>query len=303
MQRFIFCFLLLPTVLSSQIASSGEIAITFDDAPRPDTSVYSGVERTETLIDSLKSVDVEAMFFVVGQAINADNLSRLQQYSEAGHTLANHSFSHQSANRVSASDFIADFDQSHHFLSELPSYQRYFRYPYLHKGDVLEKQQAIFQHITNSGYTVGYITVDNFDWYLDNLLQEAIQQGKEVDFEKLQDVYVNVLWQTILFYDHLAVKVLGRSPKHVLLLHENDLAALYVDDLVKHIHANDWQVISPADAYTDKIADYSKADYLGSQGRIAELAKTKGIQGSELRHESEDEDYLRRLFEREGVFK
>lgn len=46
---------------------------------------------------------------------------------------------------------------------------------------------------------------------------------------------IEVLWDAVKFYDKLAKEVLGRSSKHVLLLHENDLAALFVGDLAKFL--------------------------------------------------------------------
>lgn len=295
---------LLSVIFVCSPLRAGEIAITFDDAPRPDTALFSGVERTQRLIESLQSANVsEAMFFVTASNINQANKTRLSLYSEAGYQLASHSFAHLSANQINAEDFIQDFDQAHQVLSNYPSYQYYFRYPFLHKGDTLNKQKTILKHIQDSGYEVGYVTIDNYDWYMDSLLQQAIQQGKTVDYEKLGDLYVETLWQAVQFYDELAVETLGRSPKHVLLLHENDLAALYIDDLVNILQTRGWKIISPQLAFEDAIATLPANTFLGSQGRIATLTKAKGVPEDKLRHKTENQNYLNALFEKASVFK
>ena len=71
----------------------------------------------------------------------------------------------------------------------------------------------------------------------------------------------------------MAKEVLGRSPKHVLLLHENDLAALFIKDLIKHIRESGGKIISPAEAYKDPIADFIPNVLMNNQGRIAAIAK------------------------------
>ena len=90
-------------------AKERRIAITFDDAPRPAGRLLTAAERTDLLLRSLANAGVdEAMFFVTTR--NLDNAgdaggARLRQYTDAGHTLANHSHEHRSANRVSADVF------------------------------------------------------------------------------------------------------------------------------------------------------------------------------------------------------
>jgi peptidoglycan-N-acetylglucosamine deacetylase len=144
--------------------------------------------------------------------------------------------------------------------------------------------------------------VDNYDWEMNRLLQKAIQTGKKVDYDKLRQLYLDVLLACIEFYDNMAVNLLGRSPKHVLLLHENDINALFIGDLVRELRKLGWQIISPKLAYTDAIAtQVSSSIFLRNSGRIAEMASDLGFQGP-FEHESCDEAYLAKLFEDRNVF-
>ncbi|MFM7378762.1 MAG: polysaccharide deacetylase, partial [Erythrobacter sp.] len=49
----------------------------------------------------------------------------------------------------------------------------------------------------------------------------------------------------------LARRTLGRSPPHVMLLHETDLAALFIADLVAELRKDDWTIITADEAYGD----------------------------------------------------
>ena len=71
----IFCLFLLPEVLFSQ-----QIALTFDDAPRKDGAHYTGMQRTEILIEKLKEKGVIAAFYCVAKDMNELESTRLKMY-------------------------------------------------------------------------------------------------------------------------------------------------------------------------------------------------------------------------------
>lgn len=99
----------------------------------------------------------------------------------------------------------------------------------------------------------------------------------------------------------MALAALGRSPINVLLLHENDLAALFVDGLIDFLRAKGWQIISPEEAYKDSIATTIPDVLLNNQGRVAALAKAGGYTGK-FSQDSEGTEFLEKLFERRQVF-
>lgn len=151
------------------------------------------------------------------------------------------------------------------------------------------------------GYTNGYITIDNYDWFIDALFQEAVKKKQKIHFDKLEEIYVQTLWDGIQFYDGIAKTVLGRSPKHILLLHENDIAAMFVGALAEKIKTEGWKIISPELAYTDPIAGENPDTLRNNQGRIVSIALARGYKGPTV-HESENEDFLRQLSKERKVF-
>ena len=146
------------------------------------------------------------------------------------------------------------------------------------------------------GLMNAYVTVDNYDWYLDGLANTAKTNGESMDMGALGSLFAETLVQSANFYDEIAVKTLGRSPAHVMLLHETDLAALFIEDAVKAFRKDGWEIISMDEAYADPIASIEPDTlYLGA-GRVAAIAHTKGYEPASLVYERTDEEVLDKLF-------
>ena len=300
-----FALLALLTAATSLADGPRYIAITFDDAPRG-AGPYQAVERrTVALIDALAKSEVDgAMFFVTTGNLEKGGVegeSRLQQYVAAGHVLANHSHFHGSANAMTAGDFLADVERAQRRLTTFDGNTPWFRFPFLNEGDTPQKRDDIRAGLKALGLAQGYVTVDNYDWYLQALFDEAVRGGHPLDLDAWRAVYVEVLMAAVAHYDRMALDTLGRSPAHVLLLHENDLAALFIDDLVAALRAGGWDIIPALEAYEDPIADELPDTMLLGQGRVAALAAVAGTPGRELRHPWEGEDELRTLLAERGI--
>jgi len=278
-------------------ASAREIALTFDDAPTPDSALMTGQERTEKLIAALQSVQVpDVLFFIKADNINSDNEWRLAAYAKAGFHIGNHSYSHRSAENIPNDDYLADVYRAHLLIKDRANFLPFHRFPYLHHGKDEKSILNFRKELTQLGYHEGYVTVDDFDWYISSLITKAVEEKRTIDFDKARDFYVKGTIKNIEFYDAIAQKSLKRSPRHVLLLHENDAAALFVDDLVLELRRQGWSIISPQKAYQDKIAKQFPKTVFYNQGRVAAIAKSLGVPETDLRHVSENTEYLDKAF-------
>lgn len=274
-----------------------EIALTFDDAPMEDGAYFTGSERTDRIIAHLKTNHVpQAAFFVITKNIE-DNagLPRLKKYVDAGHVLANHTHSHRWIHNVGTNNYIQDIHHADSVLKTINGYKPWFRYPFLDEGRTKSARDSIRTALKNKGLANGYVTIDNYDWYLNGETRKAIRAGKKVNEALLKNVYIEHIWKSIQFYDDVAKKHLGRSPKHVLLLHENDLAAKFLGDLIQFLRAKGWKIISPTEAYQDPIAGEIPDVLFNGQGRVAAIARSKGVPAKDLIQDSEDELYLDQL--------
>lgn len=295
MSRFLI-FSVLYLLSISQMAFAQEIAITFDDAPMEDGAYFTGAERTKRIIDQLKENGVsQAAFFVITKNIEDNKGSgRLDQYVAAGHLLANHTHRHRWIHALGTANYIEDIQKADEILKKRKGYAPWFRYPFLDEGNPKSRRDSIRVALQQLNLINGYVTIDNYDWYINGQTRKALLAGKKVNEDALKEFYLDHILTSVQFYDAVAQKHLGRSPKHVLLLHENDLAAKFVGDLIKLLKSKGWKIISPTEAYTDPIANQIPDVLFNNQGRIAAIAREMGVPGRELVQESEDEEFLDR---------
>ncbi|MBT8062614.1 MAG: polysaccharide deacetylase family protein [Xanthomonadales bacterium] len=279
------------------------ISLTFDDAPRADSQRFSGIERTQRLIDALEAADVPpALFFSRSKGIDVEGDARMRMYSLAGHYIGNHSHTHQRPARLGAEAYLEDVKIAHDKLVRYPTFVPLYRYPFLDEGRDVETRDRLRTGLARLGYSNGYVTVDNYDWYMDNLLQQALETGHAVDYGRLGEIYVDVMMQAVRFYDAIANDRLRLAPAHVLLLHENDLAALYIGDLVNALRNEGWTIIDALEAYQDPIASKVPDTVFNGQGRVAAIAEAQGTPRRDLVHPLEDEQALERLLETNDIF-
>ena len=270
------CQLFLVFLLSFAHAESRRIAFTFDDAPNADTFL-TGPSRAARLIDGLRGGGVPRVaFFANSHRLDEEGLARLRRYAGAGHVIGNHTHSHPELNAVSPLDFMANVREADRLLSALPGFTRWFRFPYLREGPSTFKRDHVRQGLKDLGYLNAYVTVNTYDWYLNELFQRALNVGDQLD--RFRRTYLATTLDAAAYYDRLAHATLGRSPAHVLLLHENDLNAFYVMELAHAFRTAGWTLITPEEAYADEIARHETPDPLASNpGRIGELALEQGV--------------------------
>jgi peptidoglycan-N-acetylglucosamine deacetylase len=259
------------------------IALSFDDAPRGPGGLLNVDARPQILITALREAGVkQAVFFVNPGRIDASNghSAILTAYTDAGHVLGNHTANHKRLSTVSAEAFLADVDAAEVWLKPHAGYRPLFRFPELDEGGADKaKRDAVRTGLKARGLRNGYVTADAWDWELDSLARKAIEARKSVDMAALRALYVENHVEAAEFADRLARKALGRAPAQVLLLHDTDLAALYLPDLVKALQAKGWRIITSDEAYADPLAK-EQPDLRDTNGTILQMvARAKKVPG------------------------
>ncbi len=265
----------LALTLSAQLAAQDKrIALTFDDTPRHAGVLYSEDERAIRIIAALSEAGVEQAAFFLNPGKLAERPggeARIAAYVAAGHVIANHTSNHPQLRDTDPADYIADIDAAAKWLDGRKGARPWFRFPYLDEGGSDKaKRDAIRAALAERGLINGYVTVDASDWFYDGALSKATRAGKPIDLEALKTLFIESHVEAARFYDALAQKALGRSPAHVLLLHESDLVALALPDLVAALRADGWTIITADEAYTDALTE-ERPDVPSSQGTITEM--------------------------------
>ncbi len=281
--RGMFAFAVAAILMASPALAQKRIALTFDDVPRGRGAFFTPDERSVRLIAALKRAGVkQAAFFVTpGNLAKADGLGgeqRIAAYVRAGHVIANHSFDHRALSTVTAADYIADIDRAEAWLKGRKGRRPWFRFPFLNEGrGDKAKRDSVRQALKSRGLRNGYVTADGADWNLESLTTKAVAAGKPIDMTALRDLYVETMVEAANYNDQLARKAIGRSPAHVILLHETDLAALFIPDLIAGLRKAGWTIVTADQAFADPISS-ALPDVPSAQGTLTEaLAWQKGV--------------------------
>jgi peptidoglycan-N-acetylglucosamine deacetylase len=272
--------LLCALLIATPAVAQKRIALTFDDAPRGVGAFLNRQERARRLIAALRKARVaQAAFFVnPGRVESPADAVLVDDYVRAGHVIANHSFSHLHLNQLSAADYLADLDKAEAWLKPRHGYRPWFRFPFLDEGGKDKvKRDAVRAGLAGRGLINGYVTAEGSDWNIEQLAVDAKKAGKTIDMAALRDLYVETHVQAADFADGLMIKTIGRSPAHVMLLHETDIAALYIADLVKALRADGWEIVTADVAYADPLKA-AAPDVPSANGTLTELlAWEKGL--------------------------
>lgn len=280
--RWLIAALLL-LLSAAPAAADKRIALSFDDVPRGRGAFFTPDERTQRLIAGLRRAGVkQAAFFVVPGQIGHDDgvggAERIAAYVAAGHVIADHSFTHRHLTELSAAEYLADIDRAEAWLKGREARRPWFRFPFLDEGGADKaKRDTVRAGLKARGLINGYVTADGSDWNMETLTQQAKAVDKPMDMAALRDLYVGTMVGAADFADQLSQKTWGRQPAQIILLHETDIAALFIADLVAALRKDGWTIITADEAYADPIARLTP-DVPSANGTLVELAAwEKGV--------------------------
>jgi len=287
--------------LPLSLSKSPEIAFTFDD-PRLDAGAgFRWQEVNERILDALAARNLKATLFVCGQRIDQPEGSQLvAQWDRAGHDIANHSYSHFFFNAskdagfdydVTLAQFEADALKNEPLIAGYAHFTRMFRFPFFKEGNTAEKRDGMRSFLKQHGYRLGRATVDASDWAISARMELRARQEPKSDLTPYRDFFLQHIWERSQFYDSLAQRVLGRSPRHTVLLHHNPLNARYLGDLIGMFEAKSWKPVDADYAYQDPVYDVQPRILPAGESLVWAMAKETGKYEKELRYPGEDDVY------------
>jgi len=268
------------------------IAITVDDFDLTDTALLSGEDRDTAIRAALRRHRVKAAGFVAGKYVDDELAPRvLRRWSEDGHIIGNHSFSHQYFGGQKPDALMDDILRCEQLLSGTPTYRKLFRFPYLAEGRTAEGRDAMRALLARNGYRNAPVTIDTSDWYVDNRLKARLQAKPGSPIDGYRKFYLDHLWDRATFYDGLATSVLGRSIDHTILLHHRLTTALFLDDALSMFRARGWRLVDAEATFDTPALRMQPATLPAGQSVIWAAAKADGRFDRLLRYPGEDGDY------------
>ncbi len=261
MNKFLFLFLLFSLTTAGQ---SKKIAITIDDLPLNRIIHYDKKEYedlTNRLVNQLVRQGAPVIGFVNEDKLYTDgspDISKtglLTKWLDAGFELGNHTYGHQSANRIPPEEFIENIKRgeivTRKMMNQRGKTLRFFRHPFLHTGTSLETKNRIESFLKENGYTVAPVSVDNSEWIF-AAAYEKVRLDKDAALMKfVGEEYIRYMKEKLLYWEEQAQSLFGRDISHILLIHANSLNADYYDELCDMMRSRNYIFISLEEALKD----------------------------------------------------
>ena len=221
--------LALAALLAAATALAGpgaEVALTFDDLP-----VHGELPPGRTRLEVIRNIAgtlrteraPEAYGFVNARTLDdaAANAGALRAWRDAGLPLGNHAYSHMDLHTHTPAEFERDVLANEPVLRDLMGGRdwHWFRYPFLHEGETLEKRRAVRAALRSHGYRVAQVTISFDDWAYHDPYARCAARGDGAGLEWLEATYLAEADRSIAAAQEDARRLFGRDVRHVMLLH------------------------------------------------------------------------------------
>lgn len=287
-KHVLFAALLLALPASARAVDT--VALTFDDLPG--LTLHNSQPYVNTtnrkLIDGLKQHAFPAIGFVnegkIADIDRAQQTAILEAWVGAGLDLGNHTYSHESPDKLSARAYIADIRKGEKVTRPLLAAHgktlAWFRYPYLETGPTKTKKVAIETWLRDNGYRIAPVTMENSDWMFSEPYDDAITRRDARRAARIRAEYLAYTDRTVAWYQRAGHTLFGRDMAFVMLLHDTRLNADCMDDLADILKRHGLSVVSLDAAMADPA--YRTPDpYIGKDG-VEWLERWSPVLGKEL---------------------
>jgi len=300
-ENLLIIFFIILSLCLYSTSQAKSIALSFDDGldPRYQPMAFSW---NSSILEALSKAQIKSIFFPAGKLIDSpDGLKLVRAWGKAGHSVANHTYSHLDfcSEQMSLEQFIDDTERNETLLKDMPGWTKRLRFPYLKEGDTVSKRDGFRSWLTNHGYKSGAVSIDASDWYYNKRYLLQRKSLPEEDLSAFRTAYLNHLWSRTIYYDSLSEQVLNRSVKHVILLHTNAINAEFLPDIIAMYRSKGWDIISPAEAYDDPIYAMIPTELPAGESILWALAKQNGV--NNLRYPAESDEYEKPLLDKLGL--
>jgi peptidoglycan-N-acetylglucosamine deacetylase len=254
-----------------------QVAITIDDLPAGAANSMSAAaitEMTVKLLATLRQQQIPVVGFVNEDKLYKpgevdERIKALNMWLDAGFDLGNHTYGHISLNKAGLKDFeesvVRGETVTRLLLAQHKKQLRYFRYPYLETGRDLQTRTEADAFLAARGYRLAHVTLDGSDWAFAGVYDDAKKRGDIASQQEIANAYLSYSAAMFEYDEKLSRDLIGYEPKHILLLHANNLEADHIGELLDLLRKRGYRFVTLEDALSDQA--YGMPDtYVGEQG-------------------------------------
>lgn len=258
------------------VVCARELVIAFDHTLQASTSL-DAMARSQMLVRNLATAGVpQAMFLIKTKGVDQKDKARLALYSDKGHLLVNAGHGHSLVTKSDLYVYEIGIMKANRILQGYSGYKKHVHFSYLHEFGDPNIQRELAEFLQERGYRPAFTGVNamrGVDQYLDQLYQKKISSNRPVNMAALESAYVDFIVQSVTKEDTKAFNLLGYSPRQVLVLQENDLAAYFIVALVDRLVEQGWTIIAAGRALDDPLANPIAANRWGANGYLSSITR------------------------------
>lgn len=284
-----------------------EICITIDDLPFV-TKYFKDIKNGEYITDRILTALQKNKIIALGSVnsgklltdgiLDSAKLNILYRWLDSGMTLANHTYAHTNYNNLFLSEFKKDITDGEKYLKDILNSRnrelKYFRHPFLFRGNTKEKADSLQYFLDSLGYIIAPVSIDNSDYIFSWAYEKAMSLNNDSLAKRIGNDYVKYMSDVIDYYENQSINLLGYNIKHTLLTHANLLNADYFDELFTMYISKGYKFITIDDALTDKCYSEHKDEFYKKAGIswLHRWAYTMGKKGDFYKGEPEVPAYI-----------
>jgi peptidoglycan/xylan/chitin deacetylase (PgdA/CDA1 family) len=294
-------FICLLVFVAFRTQAQKTVAITIDDLPTVSkvyTSPSGRLLLTQKLLSHCTTFQVPAFGFVIGNSLltnaraDSNQTRLLKLWLDAGLELGNHTLAHKDYNLISFEESKADVLGGESIVKSLVLQRgkkfRYFRHPYLRKGDTQAKKDSLERFLKQRGYLEAPVTIDNSDWQFSSAYDNALLLGDTALAAQVGKQYVQYMLDCTAYYEAQSDSLFNRQISHILLMHANTINSDFLGKLLAGLKERGYTFVSLDKALTD--GAYQSVDHFYGKGGISWMhrwALTRGKRGAFFKGEPE----------------
>jgi peptidoglycan-N-acetylglucosamine deacetylase len=285
---FSFSFTLLLAFCGTGTAQN--LAITFDDLPL-NGSLPPGVTRVQTAENVIAILKTRRLPPVYG-FINAKKLEGNEDGAEAlklwaaAEPVGNHTYAHMDLEQNTSEAFEREIDENEPALELLSKDEkdnwRWFRYPYLHEGDTVDKRRAVRAYLKAHGYRIAQVTLDWEDYLWNTAYARCVAKNDQKSIEWLHSSYLTTASEFLDLGREQAKLIYGREISYVLLMHLGAYSSTILPDALDLLKKKGFKLVTLEEAQSDAAYESDPDVGLHDAGTLLDqMMQVKGIKEPE----------------------
>jgi len=217
------------------------MAVTMDDFNLGFDVKLAPDARNDAILAAFAAHNHKAAGFISGEYVdNALGRDVVKSWSDAGHLIGNHTWSHMNSSDEDAEVIKADILKNHDYLSQVAGYENILRFPYLAEGGTPEKVQLYRKFMAANKMANAPVTISSMDWFTTDRMEKRLREDAKADLSGYRDYYITAVREVSEQKHQLARRLGFENLPHTLLVHHNILNALFLKDVMDALVSDGW---------------------------------------------------------------